>query len=216
MKRTSLALLLSLGLHAFLIVAIYGWMEEKPASKREFISLRMSTVSVYKKEQTPINEMVIQESTLSHQSEIKPQKASFKKREKISSKTVPSVDETNDIFESNTTSFVEATPPNTNTLASFEPEPAKQTYVELYGNEIRALIEKYKEYPQLARKRSLSDTVEVSFVLTQSGEVEAIQATSNSKILSNSAIETIHKAKALFPKPVENVTIKIPIIYVIK
>ncbi|WP_041958957.1 TonB family protein [Sulfurospirillum arsenophilum] len=216
MKRTSLALLTSLGLHAFLMVAVYGWMDEKPASKSESISFRMNSVSIYKKEQNPINEMANQESSVTPQNEIKPQKIPSKKREKISSKTVPSVDETNIISESNATSLTENVSPKPNTTVSFEPESTKQTYVELYGNEIRALIEKYKEYPELARKRSLGDTVEVSFILTPSGEIEALQAPSKYKILSNSAVETLHKAKVFFPLPSENVTIKIPIIYLIK
>lgn len=216
MKRTSLALLISLALHAFLMVAVYGWMDEKPATKSESISLRMSSVSIHKKEPTPINEVAIQEPIALPQSETKPQKTPVKKREKISAKA-PFVAATNVISQSNeTTSLIEEHTLQTDTIASSEPEPSKPTYVQLYGNEIRALIEKYKEFPELARKRSLTDTVEVSFILTPSGEVKAIQALSNSKILSNSAIETIHKAKAFFPPPSENVTIKIPIIYLIK
>lgn len=216
MKRTSLSLLVSLGLHAFLMAAVYGWMDEKPASKSKSISLRMSTVSIYKKEQNSINEMANQESSVTPQREMRSQKIPSKKREKISSKTVPSVDETNIISESNATSLTENVSPKPNTTVSFEPKSTKQTYVELYGNEIRALIEKYKEYPELARKRSLGDTVEISFILTPSGEIEALQAPSKYKILSNSAVETLHKAKAFFPLPSENVTIKIPIIYLIK
>lgn len=220
MKRTFLALLISLLLHGSVIVAVYGWKEEALTPKSERISLRLSTLGIQTKEQTtPLEQTpeVAMPAPISRvNNDIKPLP---KKREKITSKqrsTVTSMDETNVVLESNTTALAENTPLKSNTLTSFEPEPTKQTYLQLYGHEIRALIEKNKEYPELARKRALSDAVEVSFILTPSGDIEELHAASKYKILSTSAMETIHKAKAFFPKPLEDVTIKIPIIYVIK
>ena len=116
------------------------------------------------------------------------------------------------VQENNESSFL----PQTDTRVSLKQESVKQSYLELHGNEIRALIEKHKEYPELARRRSLSDTVEVSFTLTTEGEIEDIGASSRFTILSKSAIETLHRAKPLFPKPTENVTIKIPLVYILK
>lgn len=220
MKRTTTALLLSLMVHLAGLMTFYVWTDEKQTPKSERISLRMSALQVHQgepKDSAPqeIVKNVMQEPIFTSSPDTKPLP---KKREKIASKTpTPSlVKEVRELSESNATSFAEERPEKTSTVETSEMEPVKQTYVALYGNVIRQMIEKNKEYPEIARKRALSDNVDVSFTLTTQGEIEELKASSKYKILSNSAIETIHKAKVFFPRPTENVTIKIPIIYVIK
>ncbi len=219
MKRTSLALLLSLMVHLGIIVAFLGWEDEASSLKHERISLHMSTRVVSSKEtMSSIEQPQNESSTASVVRASNEAKPLPHKKEKRTSKTTetPLMSDAKIAQENNETSFLETSPLPTDTRLSSNPESNKQTYLELHGNEIRALIEKNKEYPELARKRSLSDTVHVSFTLTSHGEIEDVAATSHSTILSKSATETLHRAKAFFPKPTENVTIKIPIIYVIK
>lgn len=219
MKRTSLALLLSLMVHLGIIVAFLGWEDEAASLKHERISLHMSTRVVSSKETiSSIEQPQNESSTASVVRASNEAKPLPHKKEKRTSKTkeTPLMSDVKIVQENNETSFLETSPLLIDTRLSSNPESNKQTYLELHGNEIRALIEKNKEYPELARKRSLSDTVHVSFTLTSHGEIEDVAATSHSTILSKSATETLHRAKAFFPKPTENVTIKIPIIYVIK
>lgn len=219
MKRTSLALLLSLMVHLGIIVAFLGWENEAASLKHERISLHMSTRVVSSKEtMSSIEQPQNESSTASVVRASNEAKPLPHKKEKRTSKTkeTPLMSDVKIVQENNETSFLETSPLLIDTRLSSNPESNKQTYLELHGNEIRALIEKNKEYPELARKRSLSDTVHVSFTLTSHGEIEDVAATSHSTILSKSATETLHRAKAFFPKPTENVTIKIPIIYVIK
>lgn len=219
MKRTSLALLLSLMVHLGIIVAFLGWEDEAASLKHERISLHMSTRVVSSKEtMSSIEQPQNESSTASVVRASNEAKPLPHKKEKRTSKTkeTPLMSDVKIVQENNETSFLETSPLLIDTRLSSNPESNKQTYFELHGNEIRALIEKNKEYPELARKRSLSDTVHVSFTLTSHGDIEDVAATSHSTILSKSATETLHRAKAFFPKPTENVTIKIPIIYVIK
>lgn len=223
MKRTSFALLLSLMVHLGIIVAFLSWEDEPASLKHERISLHMSTRVVSSKK--PVSETMSsiekpqnESSTASVVRASNEAKPLPHKKEKRTSKTkeTPLISDVKIVQENNETSFLETSPLLIDTRLSSNPESNKQTYFELHGNEIRALIEKNKEYPELARKRSLSDTVHVSFTLTSHGDIEDVAATSHSTILSKSATETLHRAKAFFPKPTENVTIKIPIIYVIK
>lgn len=217
MKRTSLALFLSLMVHLCVIAAFVTW-EDKPVST-ERIALHISTVGVTSKapvikEVMPIEQpqkKPTSEPIVSVSNEAKPLP---RKQEKHTPKTqmAPLTQNVAMVQENNESSFL----PQTDTRVSLKQESVKQSYLELHGNEIRALIEKHKEYPELARRRSLSDTVEVSFTLTTEGEIEDIGAASRFTILSKSAIETLHRAKPLFPKPTENVTIKIPMVYILK
>lgn len=81
---------------------------------------------------------------------------------------------------------------------------------------IAQAIEEMKEYPEKARKRNIEGVVNVTFVLTPSGEIESLESQSHSTLLANSAKETILKAKTLFPLPHTYTTIHIPIAYIIK
>ena len=227
MKRTSFALLLSLALHVCVIVIFCTWMAEKTTPKTERISLHMSTLTLQSVEQprlpsTAATEPLKQESSLSHESKPKPQKVPSKKRDTTpvqAPTSQPSLATIkNDLSESNTSLVSNDAPslqPHT-TITALGPMPPKPTYLELHGTAIKQAIEKEKAYPELARKRLITGIVEMSFTLTPRGDIEEIQASSDSKILSASAVETVHKAKIRFPLPLENVTIKVPIAYVLK
>lgn len=82
--------------------------------------------------------------------------------------------------------------------------------------EITQVIEKMKTYPEKARKRNIEGVVNVTFVLTPSGEIESLESLSHSTLLANSAKETVLKAKAFFPLPYTRTTINIPLIYTLK
>lgn len=225
MKRTSLALVLSLVLHMSVIAAVYLWMYEKPTSQseRKVIHMRALTLSkeAPKTVQSVPNEIAMQTP---HQvsSETKPPQTPPKKKDTTPSKVskplspppTPVVSEENNV--SAALEHHEPTPSPVHTPIASAPSSSTPMYLELHGDEIRQAIEKEKEYPMLARRRSITGIVEMSFTLTPNGAIEGIQASSPSKILSASALETVHKAKVFFPLPKENVTIKIPISYVMK
>ena len=229
MKRISFALLLSLVLHICVIVIFCTWMAEKPTPKTERISLHMSTVTLQSVERpiqpiatTAIEPPLKQESVVPQESKPKLQKVPSKKRDTTpvqAPTSQPSLATIkNDLSESNTSLVSNDAPslqPHT-TIPALEPMPTKPTYLELHGAAIQQAIEKEKAYPELARKRLITGIVEMSFTLTPRGDIEEIQASSDSKILSASAVETVHKAKIRFPLPLENVTIKVPIAYVLK
>ena len=226
MKLTSFALLLSLVLHICVIVIFCTWMAEKPTPKTEQISLHMSTLTLQSVEQSTLpsvaTEPLKQEPAVPHEGKPKPQKIPSKTRD-ITAVQAPTSQPSlatikNDLSESNTSLVSNDAPslqPHT-TITALEPMPPKPTYLELHGTAIKQAIEKEKAYPELARKRLITGIVEMSFTLTPHGDIEEIKASSNSKILSASAVATVHKAKIRFPLPLENVTIKIPIAYVLK
>lgn len=224
MKRISFAFALSLVLHVGVITAFYVWMLETPTPQHERKVIHMRALiqpkEAPKNEPSP-NELAMQ-TPPPVQRETKPLQTAPQKKEKSPSKVSkplplpmsPVVSQ-----ESNASSSLEQhepTPsPTPAPIASAAPSSTPM-YLELHGDEIRQAIEKEKEYPMLARRRSITGVVEMSFTLTPKGTIEEIQASSPSKILSSSALETLQKAKAFFPLPKENVTIKIPISYVMK
>lgn len=225
MKRTSFALVLSLVLHMSVIAAVYLWMYEKPTPQSERKVIHMRAFSLPKEAPKIVqplpNERAMQ-TPPPVQNETKPPQTPPKKRDttpaKASKPLSPPVTHVAS-QENNASVPLEHHEPT----ASSVPTPvvaaapsSTSTYLELHGDEIRQAIEKEKEYPMLARRRSITGVVEMSFTLTPHGVVEEIQASSPSKILSASALETVHKAKVFFPLPKENVTIKIPISYVMK
>ena len=221
MKRISFAFALSLVLHVGVITAFYVWMLETPTPQHERKVIHMRAFALPK--EAPKNEPLPNELAMQTpppvQRETKPPRTPPQKKEKSPSKVSkplslpmsPVVSQ-----ESNASSSLEQHEPTPTTPIVSTPPSSAPMYLELHGDEIRQAIEKEKEYPMLARRRSITGVVEMSFTLTPKGTIEEIQASSPSKILSTSALETLQKAKAFFPLPKENVTIKIPISYIMK
>ena len=221
MKRTTLALLLSLALHLSLLAFLYDQTLEKQTSfvQTAPLSLHISTVVTHN--EVPKSAVQPEQPTAQEQTlpplphEPTPSKPIPQK--KRASKPV-SLFSAQTLAENNT-SIPVSEALTSSTIASeinSVPAPEVPSYLALHKNEIIEALQRAKTYPELARKRSIQGVVEVSFTIKPTGEVEGVEATSSSKILSSSAIESVHKAKGYFPHPLENVTIKIPINYVLK
>lgn len=217
MRRTTFALLLSLMLHLSMLVFLYDGMaeKEKPSTPKRPVSLRINTVVAKIEEpehhfSPTSDEVPLKEPLPQIARELAPLKKNPKK-EKLSKPSSVQV------FADNNASLPdEVTLLQTNPLEMSVSQAEKPSYLELHKDEIVEALQRAKSYPELARKRSIEGVVEVSFTIKPTGEVEDVDAISKSKLLSTAAIESVHKAKAHFPHPLENVTIKIPIIYIMK
>jgi len=90
-------------------------------------------------------------------------------------------------------------------------------YTDNHEDEIRQLINNNLYYPRRARKRRLQGEVKVKFKLSVDAEVSGIEVlSSKSDILSRAAIKTLNNLSEKFPKPSEELIIKIPILYKLK
>lgn len=83
----------------------------------------------------------------------------------------------------------------------------------LYQN-IRDIINRNRPYPRMARVKNIQGNVIVEFVLFKNGNIDNIRIIKGThKILDNNAIKTIKEASREFPKPPNNVKLKIEIQY---
>ena len=213
MKRTTLALLLSLALHLSLLAFLYKGIPENQQSLIQStpISLQISTVVTHIEE--PKSEPAAQEQTVPREPEPSKNLPKKEKPKKPISRPLPQTSVENNA----SVPFVDASPsPTTASETVHATTSETPSYLAQHKDEIIQALQRAKAYPELARKRSIEGVVEVSFTIKPTGEVEEVEATSSSKILSASAIESVHKAKVYFPHPLENVTIKIPINYILK
>jgi protein TonB len=103
-----------------------------------------------------------------------------------------------------------------NTKVEKEPltvSPQKK-YVEDNLAKIIELLQENLYYPRRARKRGVEGEVIVKFKLSTTSEVSNIKVlSSNSDILSRGAIRTIENLSFKFPKPSEDLDLKVPIYY---
>lgn len=214
MRRLSFALLLSLGLHLALLLVLMTFASQTPKTFAQStpVSLRISTVIA--QSEAPKYEVSPKEETQLEQHEPAPLKKLPQKEKSIKPVSHPIA---STVLENNASSPVadaSPLPPTTPQISeSFSETP---TYLDLHKNEIAQALQRAKSYPELARRRSIEGVVELSFTIKPTGEVEEVEATSKSQLLSSAAIESVFKAKAYFPLPLENVTIKVPIIYRLK
>ena len=82
---------------------------------------------------------------------------------------------------------------------------------------IRELIQENLYYPRRARKRGIEGVVVIRFKLSSKAIVSDIEIVSSKKeVLSRAAIKTIESLSSKFPKPKEEITLKIPISYTLK
>lgn len=93
-------------------------------------------------------------------------------------------------------------------------ENAKNLYLKEHFGYIRDKIMKNVSYPYIARKRSLTGRVVVSFIVCEKGFANDIKIVESSgySILDNNAIETIKRASP-FPKPPVRAELVMPIVY---
>lgn len=101
------------------------------------------------------------------------------------------------------------------------PHAKEVTIAQAYVNEhIKRLVRLLQEnlyYPRSARKRGIEGSVTVRFVLKKDATVHSIEVlSSNSEILSRAAVKTIQNLSGKFPKPKEELTLSVPILYDLK
>ena len=80
---------------------------------------------------------------------------------------------------------------------------------------IAAAIERNKNYPRMARERSIQGTVRLRFKVGQTGAVEKVEVLKSSgfEILDDASIKSVYRAK---PLPYVQGWIEVPIAYVLK
>jgi len=90
----------------------------------------------------------------------------------------------------------------------------EKTYINNNLNEISSLIKENLYYPRRARKRGVQGVILVKFFLHKDATVSNVKIlSSSSEILSRAAIKTITELSGKFPKPEEELTLKVPINY---
>mgnify|MGYP002631455103 CR=1 FL=1 len=101
-----------------------------------------------------------------------------------------------------------------NTTKINVPEVQKEKYVNNNLQKIARLLSNNLYYPRNARKRGIVGKVVVKFKLSTSATVSEIEVvSSNSETLSRAATKTIEDLSGKFPKPSQELILKIPIEY---
>ena len=96
-------------------------------------------------------------------------------------------------------------------------EQMQKEYMQNHLAKIVKLLQDNLYYPRSARKRGIVGKVVVEFKLLRDSNVENIEVISSKReILSRSAIKTIQSLSGKFPKPEEDLVIKVPIEYRLK
>ena len=81
---------------------------------------------------------------------------------------------------------------------------------------IAQLIQENLYYPRRARKRGIQGEVVVQFILTKNATISCIKILSSTHgILSKASLETLNNIANKLPKPNKNITLTIPIQYVL-
>ncbi len=139
-----------------------------------------------------------------------------KKRSQIKEKPVKSVaspllDAPQKVAPQKTESIVEE---KVQTKAVTPSLTAQKMYVKENLAEIIELLRENLYYPRRARKRGIEGEVIVKFKLSTTAEVSDVKViSSKSDILSRGAIRTIEDLSFKFPKPSEELDLKVPIFY---
>ena len=93
-------------------------------------------------------------------------------------------------------------------------ESLENIYIKNNLDKIATLIHDNLYYPRRARKRGIEGVVVVRFHLQKDGSVKGAKIiTSEQEILSRAALKTINELSGEFPKPVEELTLTVPIHY---
>jgi len=95
-----------------------------------------------------------------------------------------------------------------------QPKSVKTSYLQENQFKIQNLLQENLYYPRRARKRGIEGEVMVHFHLNTQAIVSDIKILhSPSEILSRGAQRTLEDLSGVFPKPTEDLDIKVPIIY---
>ncbi|WP_419769716.1 MAG: energy transducer TonB [Candidatus Marinarcus sp.] len=78
------------------------------------------------------------------------------------------------------------------------------------------LIQKNVKYPKRARNLNIQGKVIVMFTILTNGKIENLEALDGHRFLINSTLEAIRSAALDFPKVKKDITIKVPIAYILK
>lgn len=93
-------------------------------------------------------------------------------------------------------------------------EELSKEYIEVNTQKIAQLIKDNLSYPISARRKGITGLVVVKFCLSADAKVSDIKVVeSNSEILSRAAIKTIEDLSQKFPKPSREISLSIPINY---
>ncbi|MBU0721096.1 TonB family protein [bacterium] len=90
----------------------------------------------------------------------------------------------------------------------------QRDYLNEHLQKIVELLQKNLYYPRSARKRGIVGEVVIKFRLTTDARVRDVEViSSNSNILSRAAVKTIEDLSEVFPRPKEELSIALPIVY---
>lgn len=90
-------------------------------------------------------------------------------------------------------------------------------YLQINTQKIAQLLQDNLYYPRSARKRNITGEVIVKFTLRCDAEVFDIEVIeSKSDILSRAAVKTIKNLSGKFPKPLQDITLQVPILYALR
>jgi len=96
-------------------------------------------------------------------------------------------------------------------------EELAQEYIEDNIVRIVKLLQDNLYYPRRARKRGVTGEVMVKFTIGADSKVRDVEVLkANKEILSRAAVKTIQDLSGEFPKPKEELTISVPIVYLLK
>jgi len=240
MIRHTNSFIFSIIIHALFIISLfllYKYISPSFSSKKEEqVCVNLScVVECVHKEKTlqqkpkPIEKKVIKKSKpkkIEKKTELRRKKIYVKKApKKVEKKIIEEVVEEEKIVENPTPistlpkkvtkSYVVVTPTEREVIIKeTQLVTAQKKYVDDNLAKIARLLQENLYYPRRARKRGVQGEVLVKFNLSQNAEVTNVQVLSSpSDILSRGAIRTINDLSFKFPKPKENLTLSVPIIY---
>ena len=132
--------------------------------------------------------------------------------------STPVIEKEIKVKKSETTAVVKKSIPKPEEVSKKIPQKtAEEIYVDENLKKIVTLLQENLYYPRRARRRGLEGDVVVKFKLSQNAVVSSIEVVSSqSDILSRGAIKTIENLSTIFPKPKEELLLKVPISYKLK
>lgn len=230
MVRNSNSLLISLLIHAILLLILFFTLEsyfEVKKEEQKKICLKLYSVELSKKMAEPKEVQKAEDVVQKKPEEIK----KVKKIQEVKEVKIEATDEAGQI----NVSIAQIT--KDKAIADVESEKplkiqkpiveqkitqnsiVKQSdlqyeYEEINKQKIAELIKENLYYPISARKRNITGFVKVKFTLDVDAKVHNIKIVeSDSDILSRAAIKTIEELSSKFPKPQKELTLSVPINY---